>query len=809
VGKINVVRPDGTTVAVDEEVYRQSTGAAGHAESIDEATSRRIKDGKGTGGLLSSILAAGVGAADTALGGIPSTIAAASEHPYFTEDATLKEPDWTKDKSSYLEFQRDHELATTIGGFVPSAVTGAGLGGAVSKGILGAAGGGVATKAVDTVAKLAGRTAEGALIGNLAAVQRANITGDQMTVEGAITTAGLDGLLNVAIAGLADRVLGAGSKAKAAITNKTAAEAEIAAAKETAERGASFKEPPTSWDEVKRAHSTAIKSAETVNRQIARDQAKYDEFLRGGLTKALNRDVSGVLNRIRTRPGYGKPAALATDAATPHAMFDVSDEVAGLGATGERAVVETGTQQFLREVEQQKSRALKLASGGYELNGGRWVKNADIAADKGAAYDELVSIKRKLDARFPAAASEMKPPPSRPGTPVVVDDVGLPSNFLRLGSANDVDLARVAKVAQDNPAVAESWGRLMADVGLKPTGNVMEDLAGLRGSMRDYRGAVSALEKAAAEEASKEAGTLLPILKKTLGSHGKRLALGAAGFGAASAAGAGWQLAGALGGALMAGKSGVQSNLSTILGKYGPSAGQTIKKMAPVTSYLSGRFISGERDDEKDVRQQAVNRIDEVIRAAQAGPDAMFSAVQGILGDPSDIGYKIHAFTNRALQYLVAAAPKDPGLDIDLRGSNWKPSYAQTAAFAHVMEAVMSPFNAIERALQGDGHPAATQALWDTYPAMMSHMAMEISFMQDKFDRVTYEGAGALSGLFRKPITGLQQPVVAASLQGLYLPKPPAAPQGSGGGGGGNPTGRPAAVQSAVAGSSVSGLISQ
>ena len=69
----------------------------------------------------------------------------------------------------------------------------------------------------------------------------------------------------------------------------------------------------------------------------------------------------------------------------------------------------------------------------------------------------------------------------------------------------------------------------------------------------------------------------------------------------------------------------------------------------------------------------------------------------------------------------------------------------------------------------------------------------------------TMRRAGALSAIFRSPMTGYQDPTISTALQAMYLPKPAPSPSG---GRGSQPTGRPPAVQSQVAGSSVANLIS-
>jgi hypothetical protein len=68
-----------------------------------------------------------------------------------------------------------------------------------------------------------------------------------------------------------------------------------------------------------------------------------------------------------------------------------------------------------------------------------------------------------------------------------------------------------------------------------------------------------------------------------------------------------------------------------------------------------------------------------------------------------------------------------------------------------------------------------------------------------------FEAEARMAKLLRVQV-GLQQPAVLASLQGMYLPSPEAPAPGGTPSSTPNPGGRPAAVQSKVAGSSVAGL---
>jgi len=100
--------------------------------------------------------------------------------------------------------------------------------------------------------------------------------------------------------------------------------------------------------------------------------------------------------------------------------------------------------------------------------------------------------------------------------------------------------------------------------------------------------------------------------------------------------------------------------------------------------------------------------------------------------------------------------------------------------------------------------------LWAVYPATMNELAQELSLAAPNLTGLTYAQASAYSNLFRTPLTGLQQPAVFNAIQGNYMQAQSAAPQPAGPAGGApkKAVGRPPAVQSPVAGSSVANLTS-
>ncbi len=379
---------------------------------------------------------------------------------------------------------------------------------------------------------------------------------------------------------------------------------------------------------------------------------------------------------------------------------------------------------------------------------------------------------------------------------------------------------QVNEIAQQlDPTSQQALLRVMKDLDVKVSGDPIVDLTAMHKTLGDYRRKMAevkaAAEKAAADEAKKpmilklinraarlaggravDVGGALGGVTRTLG--GEAMARGMAGVESAT-----------LGTAMMESRSSVRTRVRDMVAKYGVPTAGALRHLAAPTAYLKKSFPGGQEDPETDPRKLAVNRIHELQSAAMAAPDAAFLALQGMLDHPSDVAWKMHQHVVGSLNYLTSTLPRDPGTDTMMFKSNWTPQYHEAIALAHRLEAAQDPLTAIARAIAGDSHPAATETLWAIYPSVMNELAHELSVAAPNLKNLTYEQASAYSNLFRTPLTGLQQPVVVTTIQGLYMNGAQASAPPPGRPTGGAPRqapGRPAAVQSPVAGSNVASL---
>ncbi len=462
-------------------------------------------------------------------------------------------------------------------------------------------------------------------------------------------------------------------------------------------------------------------------------------------------------------------------------------------------------------------RAAELVGTSREISKG--VEDARTMMREGR-YEDASLILSDLRAKTGAKVKDLALPdmPLAPRPPKAEIPVELPKSLDDFARKHAPQVAELARHVSD-PQTQAALYRVMKDLDLKVTGDPMVDVSAMHKTLGDYHRTMTKLNEDAAKKKATDASkpTIVRLMNRMVRLTAGRAAdvggiLGGITRTAGSEAavrGMGAVESATFGAAMMQSRTTVKDRVRNIVGKYGVPAAGAVRKLAPPMAYLKQGFISGEADKETDPAKLAVNRIHELQSAAMAAPDAAFLAVQGMLDQPDDIAWKMHQHVVGSLNYLVSTLPKDPGTDTKMFSSNWSPQYHEAIALAHRIEAVQAPLDAISRAIAGDSHPAATEALWAVYPSVMNELAAELSVAAPHMKNLTYEQASAYSNLFRTPLTGLQQPVVVSALQGMYMtgPQQSAPPPGRPTGGASKQApGRPAAVQSPLAGSSPGNL---
>lgn len=821
----NIVLWDGTVVTVsDEEATqlaprdygRQETereaSATGARAALERDTTASDKAQAFVEGGLDTITAGGYGAAITNLA----------------------------DDESRFKYQRSAQAAPgyrfvgeLAGMAVPTGAPAAAakVGGAI-RGALGAG----------RVGAVAGRFAEGALLGAGGKVAQTNVTGDPLSVEGLAEGAGIGGILNVGAGHLADRLRRSSGRAKEALAEaeKIARDTEVATA--NAKHFESDAGVNTAWKQFTTAVKVRRQAAESSMRQWEKQSELYNSF--AGNNQRLTRAIEDAENTVRSvRQRYSPHPPAGQTPAGQHPGFDVSDLENAPGTKGldvewvdgkpraihykwdadgnEAKILHTSKPPIsdeldgrLRDYQGRISRVYQMKGGRTKLSGGKWAPpSASDASNPEAIMGELRSLYSDLQRDFPKAAAKLKPLPAPLApAPTMPPAVELAPSFRAFVRQHPDTVARLAN-SMDDMTRAE-FQRVTTELGVPAEAGVAE-------VHQSAKGWLSAMERLEAEAATKgEARGAKGFFELT--RHFVRNAIRfKAGFGVAHAVGgpigsalgvaASAAVGGAIdsvdnalvGGALLTAKTGVRSRIQSVVAEYGGQAAKGVERLGPVSAWLATSHFSGRKDEESDLRKRARNRIDEIRGAQLTGPDTAYAAVEGLLGHPSDVAFKVYSGVMAAINHLAQLAPTDPGLDIKMFSSNWTPSWRDSMTLAHRLEAVHAPLNSLARLMAGSGHPAAAETLWAVWPALMQESAAQVVEKASQGEYST-ERAFAFSRIFRVPLTGFQNPVIVAALQGQTLPPP----QSGGGGQSPRPTGRPPAVNSPIAGSNVGALLS-
>jgi hypothetical protein len=757
VGKVNVVLPSGRVVAVDEDVAAASqlsrdTTAQEAAQVTGDLNEER------TSGIAEGAKAAGEGLADTLTGGLYGAVRGAVDTDYRRNAAIRGQ-----------ERGGSRFLGEAAGLLAPTGLLGDAAKGASELSALG-----LASRAGEAVGGGAGRIVEGALYGVGGEIASTNVSGDPLTIEGALEGASVGGILNLGAGMIADG-LGAKAESLGWDTRLQRAKAGIA---EEGERAFETSQP--TYAAFKDSHEAAVSAGEKYNREVAKEQSKYDSFVDSNrkLTTATDRAQKAV-NDVRNRYTAENPAG-------------------------------PELQQRLKDYQERISRIYKIKGGGWDVDEtGRWARDASAAADPKRALEELRAVQGDLMRDFPQASGKLSDLPDAPRQSIAVSKVKLPdalSDFSRMHAES------IANLANDlDPASVDALGRLTDDLGLARGATPAETVAAVHGKLRTFNSTINELkaDTAAKMAAESKQPLILRALKSAAGAAvGDVFGFNQAVLGAMGG-GIGGRLASHLPGldaVLLGAKSSIADRVRSLVEKWGGSTARGIDALGPVTAYLSRSFPSGNKDTETNLTRQAANRVADIVNANMIAPDASFTALGGLMGHPADIAGKMHQQLLGALNYLMVTAPKDPGLDTRMFTSNWAPALSDAIALAHRLEAVQNPVGAIARAMAGGAHPAGTEALWSVWNATMQELSREVAFQSQSLANLNYQRASVYSNLFRTPMTALQQPLTVTALQGMYMnaSRAAAAPTKSS-----RPVGRPAAVQSPVAGSNVAALISQ
>jgi hypothetical protein len=851
-GKINVVREDGSVVSVDEKDYelaRNRTGGA-EAETAFDQTHReerevRRKSNSDAAGKVGTLL---VSAADTASAGILGKVVNAIS---------------PSTGQHMRESMQDNPGMATAGSLI----------GVMAPGIGTLAGG--AKKALGS--GLAGYAAEGGIIGLGTHIAHSNITGDPITIEGLAEDIGLGGAMNLGFGIVAKSLRGAGKLVKGetlpkgdlnfeAVTegasktplakaararqeadeaiaavgeeaNAKAAVEKIAAKKEAAKvAAAQLREAAAQVDELpgygalRDAHNSYRGAVRAANKVVVAEETAWKEFASPEGVKATNRAYEKVQNALRAKRGEmggewaGRPirqiseakevaraAAAAGDFQAARAAYNGLDESIAefipdfpavelpLPPSGKLAEVPGELPRKLTDLGRKHPESIaKLANAG--MDEGTAAQLDALAGELGLAPGEsagetLSAIQKHMRDTFYKAGKAGEDIPFERLDDVIEKEHG----GLEPGKWGDREV-----VPGKSETLKEEWKAASAEVdAARSTGEYAESKWTSGGSGKPAATAPKGIMAKGAWMAKKAAVYSAARMADVGGPLGAlyRVVAGEAAHASMDAV-EGWVAGGAV-----ASKAGLRSKIGAVLDKFGKPAANALDEIGPAISSLRYSFPYGTDDPEPDERKLTLNRMKDIEAAGVQAPDALYTVVKNIMGTSGDVAAKLHAQWLLGLQYLNARAPKDPGINVTMDGSKWLPDRKDAREYSHRYSAVMNPTAYLALTLAGGGTIEGMDALSAVWPAAVEHARGE-ALLRD-WSGMTAKAHNGLSMLFGRPVSALQDPDVFFQLQGSQmqsaLPPTNAGPTQGGTPGFGKP-GRPAAYDSQPAGSSVAGL---
>jgi hypothetical protein len=276
-------------------------------------------------------------------------------------------------------------------------------------------------------------------------------------------------------------------------------------------------------------------------------------------------------------------------------------------------------------------------------------------------------------------------------------------------------------------------------------------------------------------------------------SHSARK-MGAGVFGSAVA----YEIGAGAVGTLLAGVAGAKANIvGRIAGavtKYAPGVGRGLKTIGPRIEPLAVR-LDGVVDGKYDKKEMFTRRADEIRNAGPGLNDALFMAVEPMMGNHPEFAKAVMDSAITAFNGLISFLPRDPGTAFSRLKSLWKPSDLQVAQFEKAYKVFHDPTSTIEEILMsGNADVTTVEALKTMYPSLYNELQYK---MMDRLstpgfnESLSYSDQARLSILLGIPIHSSFTPRSIAQTQSMYisaLQNRQSIPPSDGSGKGGRPT---------------------
>lgn len=673
--KVNVVRPDGSILQIDEDQAATLTqsGTGYGQESLGQAEARAraqgMEDYYSTAGQKLKTLIEGAGSGVT-LGGTDYLLNQAS-------NAGLIDDDW-RQRAQYNPKTR---AAGELGGQILGALATGGA--SESVGLARATPIGTLSRGAEFAAEASGlgRVGQAAVRGGIegfgfgagAEISRASIANDPLTVEsvlaeggwGALWGAGLSAGLSKAGSVLEAR---AAKKAAEAVKRETAKTLESAAEGHWSDFKSAVTDAKKAAQDVAREAQTAVKDPTTLTNEMAGTlqarQAAQKQFINeathaGAMAtpeaRAARKEVSDALSQVITSAGEGPGSAAKFAAAVDNHATAMSN---------------------LAKIVGMEPPPLT----GFSMS----------AASEGAA-------------RASAAVETLKDFPSTVKGFAAMRPATLDKQLTAIEELVKQGGARMSGIES---ALKDTTARLSEGLGIKA-----------KGSLSNQIKAVHEAARKSASKAGKDIGQgFFQKMKDKAGDAGV-LGLGVGAVMAHSPLG----ILGVIGL-----KGQMLGKIANSVTKWAPKVTGALEKVGAGSKVDPLRTrIDGTEDKGRATQRELMKRRAEEIRsAAPMVKDTLYNAVTPFSVDHPDFASALHSTAAKLFDMMSAHVPRDPGNSVVAMKSTWQPDAVETAKFAKTWEVFLKPTAVMERMLStGKIDPVSAAALKEFYPQLHAEVA--------------------------------------------------------------------------------------
>lgn len=308
---------------------------------------------------------------------------------------------------------------------------------------------------------------------------------------------------------------------------------------------------------------------------------------------------------------------------------------------------------------------------------------------------------------------------------------------------------------------------------------------------RDAREARSALKRSSGggEEGG---GSPLGVIGRTLrmgtsrsASAGARRMGGGAFMSAAAYQGAGFAAGAAMGGteggllgmAAMGARARITAQLQQAVAKWAPRTSRIVRTAGPRVEPLAWG-ATGIQDDPAEGRKELFKkRSQELAELGVVGKDRAFALASQFQAEGHDeFAVALHQKMNVALEQALTKLPRDPGKTPWGFKSLWEPTPVQLEIYARVHRAVFNPMESFEAFASGDVHPLEVEAVQAAYPGLYlewkSQMIERLS-EDGAMEKLSRQDLSELSVALDMQLSPTQRPEWIAAQQQMFAERNP------------------------------------